>query len=92
MPRIAKKVTNECRPGTFIMSYRFLIPCIESDGGNVDKRSSNSNKTSIVSAEQAKSDSGEDGDDGNNDDESSSALNATLVYDKDEMRIYELKS
>ena len=37
MPQIAKKIETECRPGTFVMSYRFHIPiygiCDDSMGG-----------------------------------------------------------
>ena len=26
MPRIAQKIGSECKPGTYVMSYRFRIP------------------------------------------------------------------
>lgn len=46
MPRVAKKIVMECKPGTYVLSYRFRVPLLES---------------------------------------------AVLVYDKDEMRVYQLR-
>lgn len=71
MPMIANKIKTECQPGTYVMSYRFLIPCID----RVDP-TTNKDTTSPVSVAS------------NNDD---TALDANLIYDKDEMRIYELR-
>ena len=67
MPKIAKKINNECQSGTFVMSYRFLIPC--------------QTEAEIITEE-------EDDDDDNE----LEKLDATMVYDKDEMRIYKLSS
>mmetsp|Transcript_8443 Transcript_8443/g.12677 ORF Transcript_8443/g.12677 Transcript_8443/m.12677 type:complete len:260 (+) Transcript_8443:113-892(+) len=77
MPKIAEKLRNECRPGTFIMSYRFLIPY---SGGEDDNDCNGISSNGSDKKERA-----------HDDVPTSSSLNAKLVYDKDEMRIYELK-
>jgi hypothetical protein len=64
MPIIAKKIASECRPGTFVMSYRFHVP--------------------LHSAAQMNSSARFGWDD-------KGALGAELVYDHEEMRIYELR-
>jgi hypothetical protein len=63
MPMIAGKINQECKPGTFVMSYRFLIPCIENAENDTAQKSNDQDK-----------------------------LDASLIYDKDEMRIYQLRS
>lgn len=37
MPRIAKKVSTECKPGTCILSYRFQLPTKDDSGENYGK-------------------------------------------------------
>ena len=69
MPQIASKIGQECQPGTFIMSYRFHVPLLNTN--LVEKKSDTEYMTGTTKKEE-------------------SGLNATLVYDKDEMRIYEL--
>ena len=64
MPKIAAKIAEECKPGTFVLSYRFHVPI-----SNQDHTAKNVKAQSL------------DG-----------AMVANLVYDKDEMRIYELLS
>mmetsp|Transcript_21468 Transcript_21468/g.26339 ORF Transcript_21468/g.26339 Transcript_21468/m.26339 type:complete len:270 (-) Transcript_21468:33-842(-) len=87
MPMIAKKVSNECRPGTYILSYRFLIPCITT---NRDQNGSTLNKSSSNSFERKKNNV--DGCDVDADVDDGKKLNADLIYNKEDMRIYELKS
>jgi hypothetical protein len=83
MPKIAQKVRNECLPGTYVMSYRFLIPCI-----GVDESASMSMSTSNVTSTKV-----DDSIEINAKiDYNDSSLDADLIYDKDEMRIYELRS
>jgi hypothetical protein len=67
MPRIADKIRKECKPGTFVLAYRFRLPIGHPmhQHGNVSERD----------REQSKSDQN---------------LNASLIYDKDEMRIYQI--
>ena len=64
MPRIANKISTECRLGTCVMSYRFRIPT----AGDVGI--SNPNSTG-------------DGD-------SDGKLHAGLVYDEEEMRVWQM--
>ena len=35
MPRIASKIKNECDPGTFILSYRFILPTVDKQNNDV---------------------------------------------------------
>lgn len=56
MKRLSQKLAEECRPGTFILSYRFKLPLKET-----------------------------------NDAFDETLLDATIVYDKEEMRIYQKK-
>ena len=61
MPRIADKISTECKRGTHVMSYRFRIPTV----GNAS------------------------GSNGDNDDKSNEGkLDAEMVYDEQEMRVY----
>jgi hypothetical protein len=63
MPKIAHKIQSECRPGTFVLSYRFHIPIkIPSDYQSME---------------------GDEVTDG--------FLNADLVFDEEEMRVYRLR-
>lgn len=75
MPKIADLVQRECTPGCFLMSYRFRVPLL------ADRKKSAGKKDGSVNNE--KDDSSEASSFG-------SGINATLVYDKEEMRIYEL--
>ncbi len=65
MAKVAKKIETECKPGTYVMSYRFLVPLQP----EIEEHES-SNK---------------------NDAKESIGLQAKLVYDEEEMRIYKLK-
>ena len=56
IPKVAQKFSNECQPGTYLMSYRFQIP------------TKNGSQTH----------------------NSEKAIDATLAYDKKEMRLYRL--
>ena len=78
MPKIAEKVRNECRPGTYVLSYRFLIPCMDESGVNENISSINNNRKKHL--ERIKETKDEN-----------TSLDAMLVYDKEEMRIYELR-
>ena len=55
MPRIANKISTECKPGTSVLSYRFRIP-IAGDGDDDEK------------------------------------LHAEMIYDEDEMRVWQMSS
>lgn len=61
MEPIAKKIENECKAGTYVLSYRFLVP-LQSEELELSKGKKKGN-----------------------------GLNADLVYDEEEMRIYKLK-
>lgn len=78
MPKIADKIKSECRSGTYIMSYRFLIPCIN-DYDLAPTADESINSTTKFQ---------ENGDDC--DTTQKSSLDATLIYEKNEMRIYQL--
>lgn len=73
MPLIADKIASECRPGTFVMSYRFHVPLYSSVQGQVKVQKVNTDKTAS---------GGRNG---------KGALGADLVYNLEEMRIYELR-
>jgi hypothetical protein len=67
MPKIAHKIQSECRPGTFVLSYRFHIPLMRSfDHKGMPQK----NEAKIVEG----------------------FLNADLVFDEEEMRVYRLRS
>ena len=68
MPMIAKKLQTECAPGTFVLSYRFLVPIASEHDAIVAK-----------------------GDIGQDRVENSQLLDATLIYDQEEMRIYQIR-
>lgn len=78
MPQIAKKISDECKPGTFVMSYRFFIPCKPIGYEQCDNYELEEGTKSRMSDIDG--------------DEELGKLDARLVYDKDEMRIYELSS
>lgn len=75
MPLIADKIATECRPGTFVMSYRFHVPLYSAAQAKVMVKVQEMDTT-------ASSSGGRDG---------KGALGADLVYDHEEMRIYELR-
>lgn len=81
MPKVAEKIASECRPGTFVMSYRFRVPLLSDVC--VDQRKSE------VAVEAAG-----DGDGTVCEDRVGvvkGVLNADIVYDVEEMRIYQLR-
>jgi len=106
MGDIANKIERECQPGTFVMSYRFHIPTRTrdrsssssrshkvSDDDNVDDNDDDGAKDDSITGKKIFSKAGakilgSPGSAANNDD---GKLGADLVYDKDEMRIYELR-
>jgi len=72
MKSISQKLARECRPGTHVLAYRFLIPLDESfddpkKNGNLNKPEDNNEKR----------------------DDNDDLLAAKLVYDVEEMRVYE---
>lgn len=71
MPRVAEKIGRECRPGTFVMSYRFRIPLLGDLGVGERKILRHG--------------------DGNRVEEGASMLDANMIYDVEEMRIYQLR-
>ena len=87
MSQIANKIQSECKPGTYIMSYRFLIPTTTTTTTttttstsfiqSTNKQNVNTKEFNYISTNT-------------HDDVHDSTLNATLIYDKDEMRIYQL--
>jgi hypothetical protein len=88
MPRIADKIQKECKPGTFILSYRFQLPIgdvISVDDGKRLEFEGNERKTT------GKGGQNEGGDHFSTLVETPlQRLNASLVYDIEEMRIYKL--
>ena len=75
MGRLANKISRECKPGTFLMSYRFRLPTIL-----YNEESTTTNDLENVLEE---------------DDECYKRkleLDATMIYDKEEMRIYRTNS
>ena len=72
MPKIAALVQNECRPGCYLMSYRFRVPLLLTDDEETAAES-------IGGGKHEKK--------GN---DSFAGINASLIYDEEEMRIYEL--
>jgi len=89
MPRIADKIQNECQPGTFVLAYRFKLPII-SDFPNVSNEKSN--LLHLESLNKVISGARENIDYQSNNVEKLSLrpLNASLIYDIEEMRIYKL--
>ena len=77
MPLIADKIAGECRPGTFVMSYRFHVPLYSAVQGQGQVMVQVKVDTDSTTAS-----GGRDG---------KGALGADLVYDHEEMRIYELR-
>lgn len=69
MPRIANKIAKECKPGTFVMSYRFCIPLLGSSGHGGVKNDDTILKHGTTTV----------------------GLAADLIYDKEEMKIYQLR-
>jgi SAM-dependent methyltransferase len=67
MPRLADLLRRECRPGCFVLAYRFRVPLATDAAGGRD-----------------------DDEDGAVPPAASGSIHATLVYDEEEMRIYEL--
>jgi len=76
MPMIANKIASECRPGTFVMSYRFHVP-LYTRTCSAAQVQVNTNTDTTAGASGGRAGKG--------------ALGADLVYDHEEMRIYELR-
>jgi len=74
MPKIAKLVQDECRPGTCLLSYRFHVPLSTQHQHASDKNSEKSGELTRGA------------------DQASGTIDAELIYDEEEMRIYELRS
>lgn len=70
MPIVARKIQQECKVGTCVLSYRFHVPLM-SDFHQIGESAENNNLS-------------------NEKEEKGGAINATLVYEKEEMRVYEL--
>lgn len=68
MGKIAEKIASECRPGTFVMSYRFHIPINSTSGAH---STINGCRSSVGNRHAG-------------------SLGADLIYEKDEMRIYQM--
>lgn len=78
MPQIANLVRGECRTGCFLMSYRFRVPLL------ADLKMIANNNVNY-------DDEKDDGGGGNNNVSSlDGGIDASLIYDEEEMRIYEL--
>ena len=84
MTSISRKLARECGEGTHVLAYRFPLPLLEisddnddsNDSGNVGSRSNKTPAEAIVKDKE--SNSMED-----------LLLAARLVYDVEEMRVYE---
>jgi hypothetical protein len=81
MSRIANKIAKECKPGTYVMSYRFCIPLLGPDCHDVGNgkeevvaKDVNVNGTTTTMTIPA-----------------AGGLAADLIYDKEEMKIYQLR-
>ena len=72
MPKIAALVQGGCRPGCYLMSYRFRVPLLIGDDEEVAREKAGGGKHEKK---------------GN---DSFAGMNASLIYDEEEMRIYEL--
>lgn len=74
MSQISKLIENECQSGCYLMSYRFRIPLASSN--NVDDDDQEEGKKTRVES--------------NKEEDTGSGIHASLIYDEEEMRIYEL--
>mmetsp|Transcript_12345 Transcript_12345/g.23137 ORF Transcript_12345/g.23137 Transcript_12345/m.23137 type:complete len:257 (+) Transcript_12345:33-803(+) len=77
MPKIAKKISKECKSGTFVMSYRFCIPLLGSSASCTLKKFENGSNEISSKGDDEAADFG--------------LLAADLIYDKEEMKIYQLR-
>lgn len=77
---ISQKLAQECKPGTHILSYRFPVPLRKVEDSNNHSNNSDVEGENTVSQINNNID-GED--------DKPLLLNAKLVYDEEEMRIYE---
>ena len=80
MPLLGRKIQSECSPGTDILAYRFKMPLKTTTKDKVKKKNENSNveRSSSVSSSE------------NSDDENDLRLQASCIYDQEEMRIYRM--
>lgn len=76
MSQISKLIESECQPGCYLMSYRFRIPLVSNNNVDDDKNQEEGKKTRVENNK-------EEGDTG-------CGIHASLIYDEEEMRIYEL--
>ncbi|KAL3800899.1 hypothetical protein ACHAW5_002050 [Stephanodiscus triporus] len=104
MPRIADLVMGSCRPGCLLMSYRFRVPLLPPSSSSSSAAAAtdigkggvpSTASTAVVDAPGggAMKDGGPIVDGSSSSSSSSGGcIDATLIYDEEEMRIYELKT
>jgi hypothetical protein len=87
MPILGKKIQAECKSGTTVLAYRFAIPLAQTQHQQ-QQDDKNYNKGTTMD-----DDKGRHNKDGNNvvANDNSMLLNADLVYDQEDMRIYRMK-
>lgn len=74
MSQISKLIESECQPGCFLMSYRFRIPLASNSDASCDDDKDEGKRIRVES----------------NKEENAGGIHASLIYDEEEMRIYEL--
>ena len=80
MSQISKLIESECPSGCFLMSYRFRIP-LASNNNDTNTSFDNDKDQEEVKKTQVES---------NKEESNGSGIHASLIYDEEEMRIYEL--
>ena len=80
MPKIANLVQSACQPGCYLMSYRFRVPVIEKEKSLKDAIAGKSDRSKTGNARTTHQPSLVGG------------INASLIYDEGEMRIYQLEN
>ena len=83
MPLLGKKIQSECSRGTNILSYRFPMPLASSCSAT----NNNNNNTKDKENNNKKNNSDDNNDD---DEEDDLRLQASCIYDQEEMRIYRM--
>jgi hypothetical protein len=83
MPVLGTKIQTECLPGTNILAYRFGIPLLVTD----EKQNEDDNDGEFSSTKRNLG----NGDSRNDNKTSDIRLNADLIYDRGDMRIYRMK-
>ncbi len=82
MPKIAELIQRNCQPGSFVMAYRFRVPLMNVDDCLVDtglEENGNGIGTTASSGRETLLASAR-----------SAGINGSLIYEEEEMRIYEL--